>query len=86
MKYILLSCLVVLSLASPGLDYYRKLLDDPIRWVDAPMPREILSDENDALHIVDKSHPEFDEKNREWKKKNFKIGEEDGLLGNNQKK
>ncbi len=83
MKYIIfsISCLILFINSSPGLDYYKNLLEDPLKWVDTPMPREVLSLENEVLHVIDKNRPEFEINLKEWKRRNFGIEDNDGLLG-----
>lgn len=82
MKLIILSCLLVLSLASPGIDFYDNLLEDPLNWADASMPREHLGNNKKELIMkLNKSDPEFRSLNKRMRKEFFNIQDNEGLLG-----
>lgn len=82
MKLIILACLLVISLTSPGIDFYDNLLEDPLNWADAPMPREFLGNNiKGVIMKLNKSDPEFKSLHKKIRTEFFKIKDNEGLLG-----
>lgn len=57
---------------SSGLDYFKSLKEDPLKWVDRPPTKEIIGgDSSDHVERWRKNDPDFIEANKKWKEENF---------------
>lgn len=65
-------CLSLAVVSCDGIDYWKALKNDPLKWVDRDLPRETIGDDQTPdLLRWNKDDPKFKELNKAWRDENF---------------